>query len=55
MYTVLQLFTVLFIFFQPEDDDENPFGDDVGNNVMSFNDMDPSKMKGGKKADIPFS
>jgi hypothetical protein len=42
-------------FFQPEDDDENPFGDDVGNNVMSFNDMDPSKMKGGKKADIPFS
>ena len=40
---------------QADDDEENPFGDDVGNNVVSFNEMDVSKMKSGKKADVPFA
>ena len=38
-----------------DSDEENPFGDDVGANVQSFNDMDPSQMSKGKtKGDIPF-
>ena len=48
---------ILFSFslLQADDDEENPFGDDVGNNVVSFNEMDVSKMKSGKKADVPFA
>ena len=38
-----------------DSDEENPFGDDVGANVQSFNDMDPSQMaKGKSKGDVPF-
>ena len=39
-----------------DSDEENPFGDDVGANVQSFNDMDPSQMKSGGKVggDVPF-
>ena len=38
-----------------DSDEENPFGDDVGGNVQSFQDMDASKMKTGKaKTDMPF-
>ena len=32
-----------------DSDEENPFGDDVGGNVVSFNDMDPQKMGTGGK------
>ena len=38
-----------------DSDEENPFGDDVGANVQSFNDMDPNQMSKGKaKGDVPF-
>ena len=39
-----------------DSDEENPFGDDVGGNVVSFNDMDPQKLGTGGKAggDKPF-
>ena len=39
-----------------DSDEENPFGDDVGGNVKSFNDMDPSQMMQGRggKGDVPF-
>ena len=42
--------------FQEESDDENPFADDIGGNVVSFNDMDPQKMGTGGKSggDKPF-
>ena len=38
-----------------DSDEENPFGDDVGGNVKSFNDMDPANMAQGRaKGDVPF-
>ena len=38
-----------------DSDEENPFGDDVGGNVKSFNDMDPAQMGQGRaKGDVPF-
>lgn len=41
---------------QADEDEENPFDDDVGANVTSFNDMDPAQMKsGGANANMPFS
>merc|ERR1719234_3073399 len=41
---------------EEESDDENPFADDIGGNVVSFNDMDPQKMGTGGKSggDKPF-
>ena len=40
----------------PQDsDEENPFDDEVGGNIKSFNDMDPSQMGTGRAGgDRPF-
>ena len=48
-------FVQTVVTFQ-DSDEENPFGDDVGGNVVSFNDMDPQKMGTGGKSggDKPF-
>ena len=43
---------------QEDKDDENPFEDNMGDNIMSFADMDSQQMlkTGGRgKVDVPFA